>query len=61
MTKQVIVCVDDETTVLRSLRAELQQAIGSDYYIEIAEGGEEALELISELLDEADEVPLVIS
>ncbi|HBB36372.1 MAG TPA: diguanylate cyclase [Cyanobacteria bacterium UBA9273] len=61
MNKQVIVCVDDETTVLRSLKTELKKAIGNDYYIEIAEGGEEALELISELLDEADEVPLVIS
>ena len=61
MTKQVIICVDDETTVLRSLRVELQEAIGDDYLIETAEGGEEALELIEELLEEAYEIPLIIS
>ena len=62
MTKQqVIICVDDETTVLRSLKAELQEALGNNYLIEIAQGGEEALELIEELLEEAYEVPLVIS
>ncbi|HEY9606557.1 MAG TPA: adenylate/guanylate cyclase domain-containing protein [Allocoleopsis sp.] len=61
MTKQVIICVDDETTVLRSLRAELQEAIGDDYLIEIAEGGEEALELIEELQEDGYEFPLIIS
>ena len=61
MTKQVIICVDDETSVLRSLKAELKKAVGNDYLIEIAEGGEEALELIEELLEKGHEVPLVIS
>jgi PAS domain S-box-containing protein len=61
MTKQVIICVDDETTVLRSLKAELKKAVGNDYFIEMAEGGEEALELVEELLEEGDEVPLIIS
>lgn len=61
MTKQVIICVDDETTVLRSLKAELQEVIGDDYLIEIAEGGEEALELIEELLEDGYELPLIIS
>ena len=62
MTKQqVIICVDDETTVLRSLKAELQEALGNNYLIEIAQGGEEALELIEELLEEAYEIPLIIS
>ncbi len=61
MNKQVIICVDDETTVLRSLKAELKKAVGNDYFIEIAEGGEEALELVEELLEKGHEVPLVIS
>ena len=61
MTNQVIICVDDETTVLRSLKAELKKAIGNNYLIEIAQGGEEALELVEELLENGDEVPLVIS
>jgi len=61
MSRQVIICVDDERTVLRSLKAELQEAVGNDYTIEMAEGGEEALELIEELLEEGDEVLLIIS
>jgi adenylate cyclase len=61
MAQQVIVCVDDEKTVLRSLKAELQEAISNDYIIEIAEGGQEALELIVELLEDGYEVPLIIS
>jgi adenylate cyclase len=61
MSRQVIICVDDERTVLRSLKAELQEAVGNDYIIEIAEGGEEALELIEELLEDGDEVILIIS
>jgi PAS domain S-box-containing protein len=61
MSQQVIICVDDEKTVLRSLKAELQEAVGNDYTIEIAEGGQEALELIEELLEDGDEIPLIIS
>jgi adenylate cyclase len=61
MSRQVIICVDDERTVLRSLKAELQEAMGNDYTIEIAEGGEEALDLIEELLEDGDEVLLIIS
>lgn len=61
MTKQVIVCVDDEPTVLRSLKAELKEAVGADYLIEIAEGGEDALELVEELLEDGYEIPLIVS
>jgi len=61
MKQQVIVCVDDDNTVLKSLKAELQEAVGNAYLIEIAEGGEEALELIEELLSDGYEVPLIIS
>lgn len=59
--KPVIICVDDEANILKSLRAELQEAISNEYLIEIAEGGEEALELIDELLEDGYEVPLIIS
>ncbi len=61
MTKQVIICVDDETTVLRSLKAELKGVLGNNYPIELAQGGEDALELLGELLEEGYEVPLIIS
>lgn len=61
MTKQVIICVDDETIVLRSLKAELREVIGDDCLIEIAESGREALELLEELLENDYEIPLIIS
>ena len=61
MNQKVIICVDDERTVLRGLKAELQEAVGNNYMIEIAEGGEEALELIEELLEDGDEIILIIS
>lgn len=61
MSKLVIICVDDEPIVLRSLKAELQEAMGNDYIIEIAESGDEALELIAELLEDKYEIPLIIS
>jgi adenylate cyclase len=61
MNKQVIICVDDEISILRSLKSELKNALGSDYQIELAEGGEEALELMELLPEEGYEIPLIIS
>ena len=61
MNKFVIICVDDEQTILDSLEIELKKFLGNEYLIETAEGGEEALELLEELLEEQYEVPLVIS
>lgn len=61
MTKQVIICVDDEKTILKSLKAELKETLGNTYQIEIAEGGQDALELIAELLEDGYEIPLIIS
>jgi PAS domain S-box-containing protein len=61
MTQQVIICVDDETTVLKSLKTELKEAFGNNYLIEIAEGGNDALELVQELLEDGYEIPLIIS
>jgi signal transduction histidine kinase len=61
MNNSVIICVDDEQTLLDSLEIELQKALGDDYIIETALGGEEALELLEELIKEEYEVLLVIS
>ena len=61
MAKPVIVCVDDEKNVLKSLKVELKNAMGNEYRIEIAEAGEDALELVAELLEGGYEVPLIIS
>ena len=61
MKKPVIICVDDEQTILDSLEIDLLKAFEDKYLIETAQSGAEALELLSELLAEQYEVPLVIS
>lgn len=59
--KKVILCIDDEMSILTSLKTELKSIFKQDYLIEVAEGGEDALELVDELLDEGFEISLVIS
>jgi PAS domain S-box-containing protein len=61
MKKPVIICVDDEQTILDSLEIDLLKAFEDKYLIETAQSGEEALELLSELLAEKYEVPVIIS
>ncbi|EAY30319.1 PP2C family protein-serine/threonine phosphatase [Microscilla marina] len=61
MTEPVILCVDDEEIVLESLEIELSEKFGNDYVIEIAQGAEEALEIVEELIDEGREITVVIS
>ncbi len=61
VNKSVILCVDDEQTILDSLKIELKQAFSDQYIIETAECSEEALELVEQLLEENYEVPVVIS
>ena len=61
MNKPVIICIDDEPTILDSLKIQLKKALEDEYIIETAEGGEEALELLAELIDEKYEVALVVS
>lgn len=61
MNKPVVICVDDEPTVLESLKIELKQVLGNDCLIETAEGGDEALELFKELQSEDFEVAVVLA
>jgi two-component system, sensor histidine kinase and response regulator len=61
MNKPVILCVDDEQMLLLSLKQQLKNQFGKDYQIETAEDGEEALEIIQELLEQGIDLPLVIS
>ena len=87
MKKKVVLCVDDEKIVLKSLESQLVKllagengdAIGNKklaldglenvldsslddkYDIELAESGEEAIEIITELHEESDSLALVIS
>ncbi|MEG4212406.1 PAS domain S-box protein [Microcoleus sp. S13_B4] len=59
--KPVIICVDDEPIILESLKIELKKALGEEHLLETAEGGEDALELMEELLAEGCEIVAVIS
>lgn len=61
MENAVILCVDDERVVLNGLQSQLSRDFGTDYILEFAESGEEALELIEEFLAEGSVIPVVIS
>ncbi len=61
MSKLVILCVDDEKTILESLEIELHKALGNDYRIELAESGEDALALIKELQEDRYEIAVVVA
>ncbi|TGL57866.1 adenylate/guanylate cyclase domain-containing response regulator [Leptospira ognonensis] len=59
--KPTILCVDDEETVIASLKDQLKRAFGDKYIIEVAESGEDALEFL-ESFDKANgELPVIIS
>lgn len=60
MRKRVILCIDDERIVLFSLRDQLSWILKEGYSIELAESGEEALDLFAELTAEDIDIPLVI-
>ncbi|MCP4699015.1 MAG: diguanylate cyclase [Gammaproteobacteria bacterium] len=59
--KPVILCVDDEETVLLSLEQQLKRCFMEQYDIEVAADAETALLLLEELLAEKIEVPVVIA
>ena len=61
MSKPVIICIDDEPTILDSLKRELRSAVGDKCLIELAEGGAEALELLTDLKSQHQEVAVVLS
>jgi len=61
MTTPVILCVDDERIILSSLKSQLQNNLAGNYRIELAESGEEALEIIEELIESNIDVPLVVT
>ncbi|MBX3101030.1 MAG: SpoIIE family protein phosphatase [Bacteroidetes bacterium] len=62
MEKMVIVCVDDEVTVLNSLREELRLGLGDRFTVEMADNAEDALQYLRETIKEdSQEVGIVIS
>ena len=61
MNNGIIICIDDERVVLNGLQSQLVRDFGAEYAIELAESGEEALELVKELINEGNEILVVIS
>jgi C4-dicarboxylate-specific signal transduction histidine kinase len=57
----VIICVDDEKIVLDSLYGELNFNLLDEFDIELAQSGEEAIEIIEDLLEDGETIPLIIS
>jgi len=58
---KVIICIDDEDIILRSLEQDLYRVCDEDYFVEYAQSAIEAYEVIEELSDEGHEIALIIS
>lgn len=61
MGKPYILCVDDDKTILMSLKAQIRHHYGTKYNVELAESAEEGWEVIQELTEEGEHIYLVIS
>lgn len=60
MKKPVILCVDDEPDILNNLKIQLKNEFKNDYFYELAESGDEALDLLKDFQEEV-QVIVVIS
>ena len=61
MSERAILCIDDESIVLDALKEQLQKEFTGEFLIEVAENGEEALEIFNELTGEGFDIPVVIA
>lgn len=61
MYKGKIICVDDEQSILNSLRSEIISFLKYDYDIELTQTAQEAIEILQECVKKDIDVPLVIS
>lgn len=61
MPESAIICVDDEIDILKSLQLELEKAFGNSYLYELAESGDEALEVIEDLNEEGVQIIIIVS
>jgi CheY-like chemotaxis protein len=61
MRKKAILCVDDESMILESLKEQIENRMGDEYIYETAENAEEGLEVIEELIANGTEVLIIVS
>lgn len=59
--KPVIICVDDEKIILDSLQEQILNRLGERFECEVAQSGEEGLELIDELRSDGYDIAVIIS
>jgi CheY-like chemotaxis protein len=59
MNKPVILCVDDEPDILNTLKMQLKHEFQDRYFYELAESGDEALEIIDDFQEEAQVIVVV--
>jgi CheY-like chemotaxis protein len=59
MNKPVILCVDDEPDILNTLKMQLKHEFKDRYFYELAESGDEALEIIHDFPEEAQVIVVV--
>lgn len=57
----IILCVDDDSTVLNALRSVFAKHFGSELQVEFAESGPEALEIAADIREQGRELGLVIT
>ena len=61
LKNKIILTVDDEFIILESLKIQLSRILASNFELQMASSGEEALGLIDELHQEGEDLALVIS
>ncbi len=58
--EKMIICIDDEKTILDSLKGQLKKQFG-DYTLEFAESADEGMEVIEEVVHDGIDVLVVVS
>jgi two-component system chemotaxis response regulator CheY len=61
MDKGFIICVDDEESVVSTIKEQLAKYFGHTHEIEVATSGNEAWEIIQEIISEGGSVEVVIT
>ena len=61
MKKSYILCVDDESVILRSMKSQLKQHYGNRFSYEFAESASEAFEILDEFNDDNINSIVIIS
>jgi len=59
--KRVILCIDDESMILRNLKSQLKRNFGNQFAYEFAENASEGFELINELIHEGANIIIIVS